>query len=156
MSRQIEIRKVQPGVVWVILPPGRYHQERVEVRQVTDLAAELDVTGQTINRWARGDRIPRTVQLALRALVFGEVLHWRWDGWCVDAEGRFWAPNGPGSRRGFMPTEIEAWQYVFDTNRMLWQQLQDVGAAPGAMEPPSDRRAAWLSRPDSHPFVAAG
>lgn len=109
----MEIRKVQPGVVWVL------SKDLSMTRYVDELAEELGVTPQTIRRWYRGERITPMAQLALRFLL-GEINHPNWkDAHVSERDGKLWMSNG----FGFQPGELEYVSLVYQTNRSLWRSV---------------------------------
>lgn len=105
-----------PGHVWLESGP-----DWCEPRTVANVAHELGVTPQTVLRWARGERIPKAAQLALRGRIVGELLADGWAGWRV-WDGRLWAPNG----YGFHPAEIEHWSLAWQMNRALQRRVREL------------------------------
>ena len=107
---------------------------------IAELAAVLEVTAQTVRRWARGAPIPRTAQLAMRTAVLGVIDHPQWTGWRIAPDGRLWAPHGPGSRQGFTSGDLEWWGHVYETNRALWRAQRAQATDAGASASPSPSR----------------
>ena len=109
----MQIRRVQPGVVWVI-----GDDNRVVSRTIDDLATWLDVNPATVRRWANGARMPVAVDYSLRFLL-GELHHPAWKRFRVnEKDGKLRAGNG----YEFQPAELEHFQVIFQTNRALWNR----------------------------------
>lgn len=153
----IEITKTQPGIVWVTHPP-----DYCAALSVAELAALLDVTENTVNRWCRGDAIPRTAQLAMESAVIGLIHCEGWQGahFSLDRDGvgRFYLAN---RKRGFTCGQIEAWEHIFNHRDALARQVSALEielalAESGRVTPPpacrfSPRRAGKRTMPRPRP-----
>lgn len=115
----MEIRRTGPGTCWVIDGP------HVRPFTIPALAATLGVTVQTVRRWCRGDPIPRTAELALR-FITGALDHPGWRDWRIGPDGRLCAPSG----HTWQPVELEGYELLFSTNRVLWQRLAELDNKP--------------------------
>ncbi|MCV0441475.1 MAG: hypothetical protein K5880_23045 [Hydrogenophaga sp.] len=126
----LSIQKTGPGIVHVCYPPNY----RAPIG-VTELAALLDVTENTIHRWCRGDAIPRTARLAMESAVIG-LIHctgWELAHFAVDREGvgRLYIHN---HARGFACSQVEAWGHVYSHRDALQRELSAMEIKLALME----------------------
>ena len=118
----IQIKKTQPGIVWVTHPP-----DYCVALSVAELATLLDVSEQTVNRWCRGAEIPRVAKIAMESAVIGLIHCEGWQGahFSLDRDGvgRFYLDT---AKKGFTCMELENWSLVYQHRDTLTRELGEL------------------------------